>query len=148
MESKKIVQIIEDAFSASDLMSVQRNLTRLIAKGRKDLKVKVRAAELLLRLPDPARAFRLLCDEDGLDQESCLVLANAANFLGASKYALRILGSVPQTVRSRRRIETGQILSTTYRDAEALEYFANAGTPENPKPNNTRTDKKLANNTF
>jgi tetratricopeptide (TPR) repeat protein len=136
METKGIVQTIEEAFSARDMTAVRRNLSLLITKGRRNLKAKVSAAEFLLRLPDPARAFRLLCDEDHLDHEGRLVLANAANFLGASKYGLRILDSIPESVRRRRRIETGQILSTTYHDVEALDYFENAGSPIRPKPLN------------
>ena len=129
----KLADEIEDLFLKRDMLAAKSRLPKLVALCRKHHRLLARTADFLLRLPDPAQAFRLLCDHD-LDHEPRLLLANAANFLGASGYALRILETVPEPVKVKRRIETGQILSTTYHDVDALRYFSNLGTPQKPKP--------------
>lgn len=133
MKDQKIIAEIENQFSARDMIGVRRLMPKLLALSRRDPQARLRAAEFLLRIPDPAKAFRILSDHD-LNAESRLLLANAANFLGASRYGLQVLDTVSETMKIKRRVETGQILVTTYNDLAGLKYFANVGSATNPKP--------------
>lgn len=142
MSESKLIAAIEHRFSSRDLAGARRLIPQLIPFCKNSLKTRIRAADFLLRIPEPAKAFRLLSDHVHLNAESRLLLAVAANFLGASGYGLRMLATVPEGTRNRRRVETGQLLATTYNDVEALRYFSNTGTPVDPKPESGEMGEK------
>jgi len=87
-------------------------------------------------------AFRILSTIEKVDDESALLLATAANFMGASQYSLRILDRISEETRRKHPVETAQILSTNYLDVESLAYFSNIGTKLRPKPEATPSGEK------
>lgn len=135
--SLEIRQLVEDTRSAikSLDLSVASSCLRK-ARSSKGLTSTYRRklAELALQLPDPLLAYKFLEPVVEPSPLEKLVLANAANFLGASSYALNTLQRLPPKTLASRPVEVGQILSTNWRDVESLKWFENGGTSEKPAP--------------